>query len=562
MSPRASNKYLRGIEVLAYILAAFSFFLLFFESIFRQLAAYPLLETFTALANLSVLGLSIMLRLFLKPVGKVKNILLLDILLLMMGMVLLFYQPKFLIFFLLIRQSYFTLEYLLFRAFEGKLYQILTDNPPVSLILSFAFVVLVGSVLLMLPSAAVSGQVTPPTDALFIATSATCVTGLSVYDIGTYFTRFGQIVILILMQVGGLGIMTISTAFALILGRRLTLKLENVMYSVMGKDRRLDLFQLLKSVVLVTVTIELVGALLLFFVFSQTMGSAKAIFHAVFHSVSAFCNAGFSLFSDSLIHYVDQPLLNIVITALIILGGIGFAVIVDLYHLFLHRRKHRLSLHSKIVLSTTLGLLLLGFIGFFVAEYHNTMQGFPLSRRLMSSWFQSTSCRTAGFDTVAFDHISPATVLVCQALMFVGASPGSTGGGMKTTTLALLLLSVIALLRGRRELSVFKRKIPMSNFREAVALVSLITVILLFSTFLLLLVENKSFDKVAFEAISAFSTCGLSMGITPYLSLVGKYIIIILMYIGRIGPLTIVYALSTRQPQAKISFAEEKIAIG
>ena len=562
MAKALPGRYLRNIERLAYLIALWSFLVLFFETIISYYAPYQQVEIYTAIANLLFLAFSTMARIWGGDALRDYRHVMFDLVLFIPGVILLFFQPKILIFLLLIRQTYFFLQYLLFRAMEGKLFKLLSDNPPVSLMLSFALVIVVGTVLLMLPSANVAHRVTAPIDALFIATSATCVTGLAVFDIGSTLTLMGQLVVLLLIQIGGLGIMTISTAFALIMGQRLTLKLENIMYSVMGKDRRLDIFQLLKSVILVTAIIELVGAALLFFVFSREMDPAQAIYHSVFHSVSAFCNAGFSLFPDSLIRYVEHPLLNVVITILITLGGVGFAVIIDLYHRFFSRDNHKLSLHSKLVLVTTLALLLIGAVGFFWAEYNNTMRGFDLDKRLFSSWFQSTSSRTAGFDTIACERISPATVLICQALMFVGASPGSTGGGMKTTTLALLVISVISIFRGRRELTVFNRKIPMSNLREAVALISLITFILLLSTFLLLITEHKAFDKVAFEAISAFSTCGLSMGITPYLTHLGKFIIILLMYIGRIGPLTMIYALSMRKVQPRLSYAEEKVMIG
>ncbi|HRX76766.1 MAG TPA: potassium transporter TrkG, partial [Candidatus Cloacimonadota bacterium] len=387
--------------------------------------------------------------------------------------------------------------------------------------------------------------------------------GLIVFDTGSYFSLFGQLVILLLIQIGGLGIMTISTAFALIMGQRLTLKIENVMYSVMGENHQLDVFKLLKVVVLVTAIIELVGAILLFFVFSQKMNPAEAMYSSIFHSISAFCNAGFSLFSDSFIGFVDNPLLNITITLLILLGGIGFAVMIDLYRYVIGEDKVRkLNLHSKIVLCTSGLLLLIGFIGFYWAEYNGSMQGFSISRRILSSWFQSVTTRTAGFNTIDFSIINPATVLVCLGLMFIGASPGSTGGGVKTTTFAVLMISVISMLRGRRELTLFNRKISLSNHREATSLIMLAGMIIFLVVFLLLIVEGKAFSKVVFEAISAFGTVGLSMGITPHLSSVGKLLITLLMYIGRIGPLTMIYALSLRKVQPRISFAEEKIAIG
>ncbi|MDD2683883.1 MAG: TrkH family potassium uptake protein [Candidatus Cloacimonetes bacterium] len=553
---------MKHIEFIAYFVAGWSFIVLFLEPIFILLANYQQVEIVTALANLLLLSLTILNRMFAQKKEQ-RIMILVDTGMLVLGGILMFYQAKFVIFFLLIRQSYFILQYLLFRAFEGKLYKILTDNPPISLMVSFASVIVVGTVLLMLPAASVVNRVTPPVDALFTATSATCVTGLIVFDTGSYFSLFGQLVILLLIQIGGLGIMTISTAFALIMGQRLTLKIENVMYSVMGENHQLDVFKLLKVVVLVTAIIELVGAILLFFVFSQKMNPAEAMYSSIFHSISAFCNAGFSLFSDSFTGFVDNPLLNITITLLILLGGIGFAVMIDLYRYVIGEDKVRkLNLHSKIVLCTSGLLLLIGFIGFYWAEYNGSMQGFSISRRILSSWFQSVTTRTAGFNTIDFSIINPATVLVCLGLMFIGASPGSTGGGVKTTTFAVLMISVISMLRGRRELTLFNRKISLSNHREATSLIMLAGMIIFLVVFLLLIVEGKAFSKVVFEAISAFGTVGLSMGITPHLSSVGKLLITLLMYIGRIGPLTMIYALSLRKVQPRISFAEEKIAIG
>ncbi|MDD3577994.1 MAG: TrkH family potassium uptake protein [Candidatus Cloacimonetes bacterium] len=562
MTDHFSSKFLKHIEFIAYFVAGWSFIVLFLEPIFILLANYQQVEIVTALANLLLLSLTILNRMFAQKKEQ-RVMILVDTGMLVLGGILMFYQAKFVIFFLLIRQSYFILQYLLFRAFEGKLYKILTDNPPISLMVSFASVIVVGTVLLMLPAASVVNRVTPPVDALFTATSATCVTGLIVFDTGSYFSLFGQLVILLLIQIGGLGIMTISTAFALIMGQRLTLKIENVMYSVMGENHQLDVFKLLKVVVLVTAIIELVGAILLFFVFSQKMNPAEAMYSSIFHSISAFCNAGFSLFSDSFTGFVDNPLLNITITLLILLGGIGFAVMIDLYRYVIGEDKVRkLNLHSKIVLCTSGLLLLIGFIGFYWAEYNGSMQGFSISRRILSSWFQSVTTRTAGFNTIDFSIINPATVLVCLGLMFIGASPGSTGGGVKTTTFAVLMISVISMLRGRRELTLFNRKISLSNHREATSLIMLAGMIIFLVVFLLLIVEGKAFSKVVFEAISAFGTVGLSMGITPHLSSVGKLLITLLMYIGRIGPLTMIYALSLRKVQPRISFAEEKIAIG
>ncbi|HNQ43321.1 MAG TPA: TrkH family potassium uptake protein, partial [Candidatus Cloacimonadota bacterium] len=558
------RSFLKHIEGVAYFLALWSFLVLFLEPIISYMTNnYHMVELVTALANILVLSLAILNRVFLGELKERRNQVLLDLAMLLLGGLLMFYQAKFVIFFLLIRQTYFIVQFFLFKAFEGRLYKMLTDNPPVSLMLSFAFVIFVGTIMLMLPAASASNQVTPFVDALFTSTSATCVTGLIVYDTGSYFSTFGQLVILFLIQIGGLGIMTVSTAFALIMGQRLNLKLENVMHKVVGEVERLDVFQLLKNIVLVTVLIEAVGAMILFFKFTTTMNPSTALYSSIFHSISAFCNAGFSLFPQSLMDYVDSPLINFTITGLILLGGIGFAVLIDLYRYVSKADKVRkLNLHTKIVLSTTGLLLLLGFITFYIAEYHGLMEGFSINRRLLSSWFQSVTTRTAGFNTLDIGGLSSASVLMFLVLMFIGASPGSTGGGIKTTTFAVLVLSVASMLRGKRELSVFNRKLSLTNHREATSLMTLAGSIIFITVFLLLLIETKPFEKIIFEAISAFGTVGLSMGITSSLSNAGKTLITLLMYMGRIGPLTMIYALSMRKRQANITYAEEKIAIG
>ena len=378
-----------------------------------------------------------------------------------------------------------------------------------------------------------------------------------------YFSVFGQIVILLLIQLGGLGIMTVSTAFALVLGQRLNLKLENVMHSVVSGSPSIDIFQLLNNIVYVTAIIEMAGAAILYSRFIQDMQPLKAFYFSVFHSISAFCNAGFALFSDNMMTYVGSITINLGITLLIILGGIGFSVVIDLYRYFTSRaRNKRLNLHSKLVLVTSAMLLLGGMIAYFMAEYKVSMAGFTVPDRLLASWFQSVTTRTAGFNTIDVSRLSPASILVSLVLMFIGASPGSTGGGIKTTTFAVLILSLTSMLKGKKDLSTFNRKISLNNYREATSLITLAAILVFGVIFIMMLIEPFSFEKIAFEAFSAFGTVGLSMGITPSLSFTGKLLITLLMYIGRIGPLTIIYALSISRRQTNIEFAEEKIAIG
>lgn len=557
------RKTLRQVEIAAYLLAIWSFLVLFLEPIIGFYTNYARVEFFTALANLVLLLLTILNRVLLGESKERHRILLFDVAMLILGSIFLVSQAKFVIFSLLIRQTYFILQYILFRAFEGKLYRWLTGNPPVTLMLSFLLVIIFGTILLMLPVSSKLNTVTPFMDALFTATSATCVTGLVVVDTGTHFSFFGQMVILMLIQIGGLGIMTISTVFAIILGQRINLKLENIMYQVVGGSYAVNVFQLLKSIVLVTLVIESVGTLLLFARFAQDFQPMEALFLSLFHAVSAFCNAGFSPLGNNLVSYVDSFMVNMVITALIIAGGLGFSVIIDLQHHALKKdRARKLNLHTKIVLVTTAFLLVLGFTVFYLAEYNGAMRGFSIHRRILSSWFQSVTLRTAGFNTIDLSQIGKASVLISIVLMFIGASPGSTGGGIKTTSFAVLTLSVISLLKGKRHISVFKRRIHEYNFREATGLIMLSITIILVVLFFLMLVEPHAFDKLLFEAVSAFGTVGLTLGITPQLTVIGKLLITVLMYVGRIGPLTMIYAFSTRAKQININYAEEKIPIG
>lgn len=561
----ADNKQtiLKHIEFTAYLLAGWSFLVLYLEPILQYLANFKIIEAGTALANIILLSLTILYRVLSGEAAKRKSIVYFDILLLFLGTLLMAYQAKFVIFFLLIRQTYFIMQYLIFRAFEGRFYRLLTNNPPVSLMLSFAGVILVGSVLLMLPAATNDGRVTHFIDAIFTATSATCVTGLVVVDTGSYFSLFGQLVILALIQVGGLGIMTISTAFAIIMGQRITLKLENIMHNVVGDTTTVNLFNLLRSIIIVTAIIEGIGAGVLYIVFSKVLPPGQALYHSIFHSISAFCNAGFALWSDSIVSFRDSPVMVFGITFLIILGGLGFTVLIDVYrYLFAPQKIRKLTLHSKLVMLTTLGLIILGFVSIYIGEYSHSMKDFTVYKRLLNSWFQSITLRTAGFNTVDIGGFGAATILVSIVLMFIGASPGSTGGGIKTTTFSVLVLSVTSMLTGKRDLSIFNRKIPIANAREATSLATLSASIIFVIVFFLMLSEPFAFDKLLFEAVSAFGTVGLSTGITGRLSYPGKLLITMLMYIGRIGPLTMIYAFSLRKKQANLDFAEEKIAIG
>ncbi|MFA7056004.1 MAG: TrkH family potassium uptake protein [Candidatus Cloacimonadales bacterium] len=480
------------------------------------------------------------------------------------GIYLLFKSPEYFLIFITLKQFVILFKKFLLYAFEGQLWHFIINNPAISLMSSFLLVITVGAFLLMLPISTTTNQPMNFIDAIFTSTSATCVTGLIVEDTGSYFTHFGQIIIILLIQIGGLGLMTISTAFALIFGQRLTAKMESVMQDVMGESNRLNLFQLLKYVMGITILFEFVGAVFLFFTFKNLYSNVyKAIYYSIFHSVSAFCNAGFSLFSNNLEPFANNINVNLVVSFLIIFGGLGFVVIMDIKkNLFRKGGIKKLSLHSKVVIASTTLLIVFGLIGFFISEYNNTMDGLSFGKRFLASYFQSVTCRTAGFNTISQTNLSYSSILLSVILMFIGASPGSTGGGIKTTTFAIMVLSIGSILTGKKNVSAYKRKISMDSIKEAVGLIGISLGFLMLLLFALFVVTDGTFQEITFEAFSAFGTVGLSMGFTSSLNIAGKIIIILLMYLGRIGPLTILYALAQRVVKKRVNYLEENISIG
>ena len=466
-------------------------------------------------------------------------------------------------FYLLGRQTFYFIKNRSSHAYDDTFYENLMRNPPVFVLLSFATTIFIGTLLLLLPVATADGTTTI-IDALFTSTSATCVTGLIVHDTGTHFSLFGQIVILLLLQIGGLGIMTISSAFAVMLGQKLTLKGETMMQDVLDGTSKVNMINLLKSIIVVTFIFELLGTLTLYLSYHAVdFKGSNTLYHALFHAISAFCNAGFSLYPDSMTQFRTHFSFNFIMTSLIIVGGIGFPVLADLYKIIKNKLSPtRLSLHSKIVITATLLLILAGFIGFFISEYNSEMNNFNIKNRIYASYFQSVTTRTAGFNTIDNSELSNGSVLISSLLMFIGASPGSTGGGVKTTALVVIMLSVFTILTNNKDVNVFRRKVSEDIIKKVMALITISISVLSFMIFLLLIIENLPFRKIIFEAFSAFGTVGLSMGITPKLSGLGKTIIIFLMYFGRVGPLTLIYAFSEKKNKVNYRYIEEKISIG
>ncbi|MFH1943412.1 MAG: TrkH family potassium uptake protein [bacterium] len=425
--------------------------------------------------------------------------------------------------------------------------------------ISFFATILVGTLLLTFPTATTDGKGAGFIDALFTSTSATCVTGLIVQDTPTYFSTFGQVVILVLIQLGGLGIMTYSAFVALLFGR-FSLGQRKMMQEMFEEEQ--NVLNMIVYILKMTFIIEAVGAALLFARWAfhfENMGTA--LYFSVFHSISAFCNAGFSLFSDSLVRFASDPAINLIIILLILVGGIGFIVVYDVTGVFRKRRKS-LSPHSKLVLITSTVLVIAGFFIVFFFEFDKSLLGQSLPTKVWASLFQSVTPRTAGFNTLNIAVLSRVTLTILIVLMFIGASPGSTGGGIKTSTFAILLLSLRSTLKAEANVEAFKRTIPTSSVMKALSL--LVSVLILVSVIfvLLMIFEEKPYLDLLFETISAFGTVGLSTGVTPELSVGGKLLITVLMYLGRIGPLTMGLALSKSLRRGRISYPDARIMIG
>lgn len=431
-------------------------------------------------------------------------------------------------------------------------------SPPQVLIIGFMAVMAIGAVLLKLPIATTS----PITwlDAFFTSVSATTVTGLIVVDTPTAFTLFGKIIIMCLIQIGGLGIMTFAVMVFLIMGKKISFKQRLLIQNALNQSTFGGLIKLVKNVLIFSLTIEAIASLLLAVYWGPKMGWGKGIFFSIFHSISAFNNAGFALWSDSLSKWVDDPVVNLIISALIIIGGLGFTVLVNLWNA---RNFKDLSLHTKFMLVGTLMLNAFAFVIIFVLEYNNpsTLGHLSTGGKMLSAFFQAVTTRTAGFNTVPIGSLHDATLFFIILLMFIGAGSTSTAGGIKVTTFIALLLSVVKILRGEEDAVAFGRTIKESIFMKAFALVVASLTFIFTAIFILNLTENASFLQIAFEVVSAFGTVGLSTGITNHLSVVGQIVIMVMMMIGKLGPLTLVYSLAVPEMR-KIRYPEGRLFIG
>jgi trk system potassium uptake protein TrkH len=453
---------------------------------------------------------------------------------------------------------YLSIEKLLSRYF----------SPQKLFIFSFAAVILVGAILLWLPFAAGRGQISF-VDALFTSASAVCVTGLTVLDIGKDLSLSGQIITLFLLQIGGLGIITFSVVLFGLMGRSISFKGRDIAQSTFLHTPRRDFLVVMKWVLGLTFIIDATGTLLLFIRFAQDFSPGWAFYYALYNTISAFNNCGYSLFSDSLISYQSDVIVNLTVMGLIMMGGLGFIVQYEVISRW-RGLQNKLSVHSKIVLIMTISLILGGALCFYLFEMNHILKDASIKTQILASLFQSVTPRTAGFNTVDIGQLTNPTILVMIMLMFIGASPGSTGGGIKTTSFALLLLMIWNRLKGQDQVNVFNRTIPAEILTRTIAIIFASAFSITLITSLLLLiggvgnlppVESRHFFvEYLFETVSAFGTVGLSMGITPNLSSGQKLAIILMMFAGRVGPLTL--AFSWYATKRGLTYAEESVMVG
>ena len=452
----------------------------------------------------------------------------------------------------------------------GKGYIIMlnkADFPPTNLspaqflVLGYFIVISIGTFLLTLPQASTDPGSIGFLTALFTATSATCVTGLIVVNTSTAFTVFGQIVIMVLIQIGGLGIMTMSTLIALILGKKISLKERILIQEDLNQFKISGLLRLIQYVIALTLTIQGIGAVLLFFRLRYDYSIIRSLYFSVFHAVSAFNNAGFDLFGTSLEGYFGDPIINLTVIALIVLGGLGFAVIVELLG---WEGKKKFSLQTKLVLTVTGLLTVVSFVIIFVLETGNinTIADASIGEKIISSFFLSITPRTAGFNTIPTGALRSTTLFFIVIAMFIGASPGSTGGGIKTTTFGLIIVTAFNKIRNKKDIEFYERRVDYEIVFKALTIILLALGIVLLMTFILTITEDGQFLEILFEVVSAFGTVGLSTGITSELSSIGRVLIIITMFLGRVGPLTLALALGQKVRHGKYRYPQEKIMVG
>ncbi|MFP7255558.1 TrkH family potassium uptake protein [Terribacillus goriensis] len=445
-----------------------------------------------------------------------------------------------------------------------KLYHRIKINPPQFFALGFLALIALGTFLLMLPMATADRHHLSFIDALFEATSAVCVTGLVVVDTQTTFTLFGQIVLLCLIQIGGLGFMTLTVFIAMLLRRNISFEERHLVKESLNQSSYEGIVRMVRFVLLFTVFCEMIGTLILGLHWGSEFGYSKSFYYGLFHSISAFNNAGFDIMGDfsSMTAYVGDPIVNLTLTILLILGGIGFIVVADVIQ---KKKGKRLTLHTKVVLWMSAILVAGGTLLIFLLEYGNpaTIGHLAWNDKLLASYFHGVVPRTAGFNSLNTADLTLGSQLVTMALMFIGGGTGGTAGGIKVTTFAILLFAVWALIKGKQEVNIRNRRIPGDLVFRAFSITTYSVLLVSLFVFLLAITEKgAALNYIAFEVLSAFGTVGMTLGLTPELSEPGKMLLSLLMFMGRVGPITIAFALAFRIRKTAVRNPEERIIIG
>ena len=436
-------------------------------------------------------------------------------------------------------------------------------SPSRKLILGFLFAILLGTFILMMPFSLKEGEKLSFLSSLFTIVSAVCVTGLTVVDVSKVFSPAGDLVIIFFIQLGGLGVMTFSSILFLAMGKRMTFYERELLKEERNADSSGEISSFIKKLLLTVFIIESIGAIILTWEFAKEMPINKAVFYGIFHSISAFCNAGFSLFSNNLEAYKANPIINLTIGYLITLGGIGFAVITSVI-MVIRRGIDRFNLTSKVAIIISMILTFGGMILFFILEYSNsaTLGDLNFIQKILASYFQSVTLRTAGFNTIPLGELRNSTIFMCCILMFIGASPGSTGGGIKTTTFGVILFYVIGIVKKKENVEIFNRRLDWEIMNRALAILVLAITYVSIVIMLMLIAENFSPEEIVFEVISGFGTVGLTLGITPDLSTFSKLLLIFTMFVGRLGPMTFALAIGETKKKALSKYPKENILVG
>lgn len=453
-------------------------------------------------------------------------------------------------------------ELIFFKNIMTKIYERIVKNVPLFLGMSFLVVILIGATLLSLPIASVDGNSVGFVNSFFTASSATAVTGLVVANTATQWTMFGKVVIITLIQIGGLGTITLFSIATVLLGRKISLQQRLLVKEQLNITSMSGIVKWVIYVTKITFLIEFTGALLLSFSLIPKYGFITGVWYSIFHAISAFCNAGFDLFGDSIVSYSGDIYINMIICGLVIMGGLGFLVYMDIYN---SRNFRNLKMHSKVVISVSALLLIIGTVATLLIEYNNSLSigDFGFGHKVLASFFQSTVTRTAGFNSIDIGQVHDATAIIYILLMFIGGSPASTAGGLKTTTFAVMIFSTIGMVRGEHDIVIFNRKIDKEVILRALAITIVCISLVITVTMAVAIIEHDRFEflDILFESVSAFGTVGMSRGITPHLSDISKIILGFTMFIGRVGPTTIAVGLMKTKPSS-IKYASGKILVG